>query len=79
MTAAYGGQLRASLLSPDFGPPINTIRDIVDSGIKWKVVDYGDTAFQAMAGQDGYETLMEEKENVAFQDFPFQTASEHSV
>ena len=79
MTAAYGGQLRASLLSPDFIEPINTIRDIVDSGLTWEIVDYGDTTFATMKNQDGYDILMEKKKDIPFKNFPFETVSDKNL
>ncbi len=41
MASAYSGNLRALLLRPIPGNTVDTVPDVVDSGMPWKVVDYG--------------------------------------
>ncbi len=41
MTSAYSGNLRALLLRPVPGNTVDTVPDVVGSGLPWKVVVYG--------------------------------------
>ncbi len=74
MTAAYGGELRAALLKPKYGPTIDSIKDIVDSGLPWKLVNYGDTVVEvALQEEEGYDAFMADREFLPYNDFPFET------
>ena len=50
--AAYSGNLRAMLLRPNLTPPIETIEDIVTSGLPWKMIDYGEEYEQKLASSE---------------------------
>ena len=72
---SYSGLLRASLISPDYTDPINSIQDVVDSGLPWKVVLYG-TTYERMYEahtEEPYVTYWRDKQAVPFNDFPIDT------
>ena len=72
---SYAGVLRAWLITPEYAKPINTIQDVVDSGLPWKVVLYG-TTFERILDQtqvEPYVTFWKNKEATKFNDFPLET------
>ncbi len=71
-TSAYGGTLRAFLLDPKLSSPIDTMKDMVNSGLPWKVVVYGDQVQSWQEeDQDPYmRTYWNDKIPVKTQDFP---------
>ena len=75
ITSSYSGNLRAFLLKPDLSPPIELLSDIVNSGIPWKVVMYGDLAqswSSTLMHNDAYRRYWEGKIPLKFTDFPFE-------
>ncbi len=78
ITSFYGGELRAFLLKPVLLSPIDTVQDIVESGSKWKAVDYGDFLWIALSNAsfiDGIEQFSEEMEFVDYNPFPIDYVS----
>ena len=70
--AAYGGTLRAFLLKPEFSSPINTLQEVVESGLPWNFVLYGDEFETLLAKQEDEVTrqFWDEKEVVEYNDYP---------
>ncbi len=76
--ASYGSELRAVLLKPIFKPTLNTIRDIVESGHSWRVVDYGDGVWNHLHYKniaDGIKPFVRGMERVGYKDFPLKYVS----
>ncbi len=42
LTASYGGNLRAILLTPRMDKTITTIMEVIDSGLPWSMPLYGE-------------------------------------
>ncbi len=40
--ASYGGALRATYLRPELSARVRTLRDVLESGLPWKIIVYGD-------------------------------------
>ena len=71
VTASYGGELRAFLMRPMPGDPIETVRDIVDRATRWRAVDYGDGFWDKWKhASDGMRELVEGMERVEYKPFP---------
>ena len=49
MGAAYCGNLKAHLTTPSFSKPINSLADVVESGLEWGMVMYGEEEERMMA------------------------------
>lgn len=49
VTASYAGNLKAFLTTPAFTTPINTLKEVVDSGLPWGMVLYGEEEEEMMA------------------------------
>ena len=78
ITASYGGELRAFLLKPKLNSPINSYKDVVDSGLPWKVADYADGVWEFLAylnDIDGIQEFVRDKHDVQYKDFPFEYVS----
>ena len=78
ITASYGGELRAFLLKPKLNSPINSYKDVVDSGLPWKVADYDDGVWEFLAylnDIDGIQEFVRDKHDVQYKDFPFEYVS----
>ncbi len=67
----YAGVLRAYLIKPNYTKSINSIQDIVDSGLSWKLVLYGATYERLMDAQtdEPYVTFWQNKEVVPFDNY----------
>ena len=42
ITSSYMGNLRAFLITPTFTEPINTLAEVIESGLEWGLVLYGE-------------------------------------
>ncbi len=71
--SSYGGNLRAFLLHPKVPKPINTIEDLVKSGLPWNMVLYGEPIEKVLEEtQDPvFKKFWEEKEVVPYKSFPY--------
>ena len=49
MTSGYGGILRASLTNPSLEEPIDTFAKVVESGLTWDLILYGEEIENYMA------------------------------
>ena len=49
VTSAYQGNLRAFLTTPTFSSPINTLAEVIESGLPWGMVMYGEEEERLMA------------------------------
>ncbi len=49
LTASYGGELRAFILAPEFSGLIDSFPEAVDSGMRRKLVDYGDGMYEVVS------------------------------
>ena len=47
--ASYTGNLRAFLITPTLTKPINTLAEVVESGLEWGMVMYGEEEERMMA------------------------------
>ena len=47
--SSYTGNLRAFLITPSFTDPINTLKEVVESGLEWGMVMYGEEEERMMA------------------------------
>ena len=47
--ASYTGNLRAFLITPTLTNPINTLKEVVESGLEWGMVMYGEEEERMMA------------------------------
>ena len=47
--SSYTGNLRAFLITPTFTKPINTLKEVVESGLEWGMVMYGEEEERMMA------------------------------
>ncbi len=72
---SYSGVLRASLIRPDYERPIESIQDIVKSGLSWKIVLYGSTYETLLKNNpdEFYVRFWKEKETISYNEFPYQT------
>ncbi|XP_040565678.1 uncharacterized protein [Lepeophtheirus salmonis] len=63
LLSAYGGELKAFLTNPRYTSPIETVKGVVDSGLPWGMVLYGEDEERIMAETtDPYlKRLWEEK------------------
>lgn len=79
ISASYGGSLRAHILKPEYTSPVDTVADIVDSGLPWNFVMYGEDLERQIPtrGRDDpvLEKFWEQKILLDFETFPFQKAS----
>ncbi len=73
-TMSYGGNLRAFLLKPQYPEPIETVNDILESGLNWKMVVYGDHFERHIVKNE--PRLWNGKEVVGYRDFPFEVVLE---
>ncbi len=67
----YAGVLRAFLIKPNYVEPINSIQDVVDSGLPWKLVLYGATNERILhdSSDEPYVTFWRNKETVPFNSY----------
>ena len=49
LTASFGGNLRAFLTKPKYEKPIDTLSDLLESGMKWDMILYGEEIEHEMA------------------------------
>jgi len=49
ISACYAGNLKAFLTTPAYTTPINTLADVVKSGLPWGMVLYGEEEQEMMA------------------------------
>ena len=49
ISASYSGSLKAFLTTPEYGSPIDTLRDVLESGLPWGMVLYGEEEEMMMA------------------------------
>ena len=47
--SSYTGNLKAHLTTPTFTKPINTLKEVVESGLEWGMVMYGEEEERMMA------------------------------
>ena len=52
ISASYGGELRAFLMTPNYEKEIDTMKDVLDSGLPWNLILYGEEIEGEMAGSD---------------------------
>ncbi len=52
LTASYGGNLRAILLTPRLGKKITTIKEVIESGLSWSMPLYGEDLDVWLAKQE---------------------------
>ena len=50
ISTAYSGNLVSFMTIPKLARPINTLEDVLDSGLPWEMVVYGVEVEDAMAG-----------------------------
>ncbi len=74
ITASYGGNLRAFLLSPVMSEPIDTLADILASGLGWRLVEYHDWMQTKVETSDNQmvQEYWRERNVVKYEDFPFE-------
>ncbi len=74
LTAGYGGSLRAFFLRPEYRDPIDTMEDIVESGLPWKIVLYGVELDNYLeTSQDPVvRKFWEGKTVIPYDEFPFE-------
>ncbi len=74
ITAAYGGNLRAYLLKPDMHPAVETISDVVNSGLPWSMVQWGDTlgVSLSLAQDQDTKTFWEDMKSAEYTNFPYE-------
>ncbi len=71
-TAAYGSNLRAFLLSPEFPAPVETIPDMIASPLGWRMVVYGDAFEDEMAVHTPEVLDLRDDPPLPYNDFPFE-------
>ena len=49
ISASYSGSLKAFLTLPVYQPPIDNLNDVLDSGLPWGMVLYGEEEEEMMA------------------------------
>ncbi len=49
VSASYAGNLKAYLTTPAFTSPINTLAEVLKSGLPWQMVLYGEEEEEMMA------------------------------
>merc|ERR1712198_221261 len=52
IAASYSGALKAFLTLPVYQPPIDTLKDVLDSGLPWGMVLYGEEEEEMMASSE---------------------------
>ncbi len=74
MSAAYGGSLRAYLLRPPSPSPVNSLSQVVSSGLPWEMVLYGAEAedFMARQTEEPIRTIWKDKVEVPYEAVAFQ-------
>ncbi len=73
MTASYGSCMRALLLRPILPKSLETVTDVVESGLPWKAVEYGDWGETRIKNSDidVVQRYWNGRTVVPFQEFPF--------
>lgn len=56
VASSYSGNLKSHLMKPSFTEPIDTLKDVVDSGLPWAMVTYGGEA-EGHLNRSGDQTL----------------------
>ncbi len=78
---SYGGSLRAHLLKPRQTDTIDTVPDIVNSGLSWYMPFYGESYDRLRAGRDDDDLKRFWDENSrtdsAHTDFPYESVRKH--
>lgn len=49
VTVSYGGSLKAYLTEPPLTAPLRTLQEVVDSGLSWDFVPYGEEVEHELA------------------------------
>ncbi len=75
ITSAYSGNLRAYLLKPKMHPAVETISDIVSSGLPWSMVLWGDDLGVSLsqAKDPDMKTFWEKMRSEEYSNFPYET------
>ncbi len=79
ITTTYGGNLRAFLLTPQLSESIETVDEVITSGMPWKVVIYGDEgqSWNENHTNPAVRYYWANKVPMKFTEFPFEAVSLH--
>ncbi len=74
LTAMYGGSLRAIMLKPEVSSTIETLADVVNSGLPWHMVLYGENIEHHLATKEDEVTkrFWTEKRVVEYNEYPIE-------
>ncbi len=78
VTASYGGLLVASSLRPEFTRPVESMADVIESGLPWRYVRYYIDFWDEMFRQSQDPTVREFWEGKTFVEydaFPYEQVS----
>ncbi len=74
VTSAYSGTLRAFLISPVLPNPVDTLEELVESGLSWNMVQYFHPLEEALATSDNpaKRKIWEDKVLVPYDAWPYE-------
>ena len=72
LSSGYSGNLKAYLTTPSYTAPMNNLKDVIDSGLPWAMVLYGEDEQRMMAESQNpiIKTIWEEKITEKYQPVP---------
>ncbi len=76
-TAAYGGALRAFLMTPSLKDPVDTVKRVLESGLPRQTIIYGEEIehmFESHKNRD-FKEFWRGMEVVEYDPFPYETVS----
>ncbi len=78
-TASYGGNLRAYLMNPEPRDPIDTLEEVVESGLPFNMAMYGESTERLLAESDDpvKRRFWREKVVVEYDQFPYDRVGTH--
>jgi len=74
ITAAYAGNLRAYLMTPDEELPIETMQEIFDSGFTWDMFEFGGitSIVESNPNDEMLQRFWKEKEKASFEIYIYE-------
>ncbi len=74
VASGYGGNLRAFIMTPASEEPMGSVADLLESGLPWNMVLYGEKAERDMAVSKDpkLKELWLNKEVVEYAEFPYE-------
>lgn len=77
LSVSWGGELRAFILKPEYSSPIDSVHDVLDSGLPYTMVLFGGEIEQHLMERPErhYQELWKGKTVVDYQECPYERVS----